>query len=489
MCKKRFMQISGYIVSLILMATCSCPVFSATGIGRSGMESFDTVIPALMSRWDIPGAAVAVMKEGRLIFARGYGYADKSKNELVMPDSLFRIASISKPITATCVMRLVEEGKISLDTKVFPFLDLGIPSDARLNQITVRNFLEHTGGWDRDISGDPIDNMVSIARTMGVSSPPDPTTFVRYMLTQSLDFNPGLRYAYSNAGYIVLGRVIEKISGQSYESYARSVLSELGITELRIGYGLPAERFLKEVQYYTDQSLSPVTSIYDRVPGTVTWSDGGFSIESIDSAGGWVGSAVDLVIFASSFVPSASHPLLAPATISEMIAKPSYAAAESTAWYSKGWGYNAGNIFHDGTQPGQGSLLVRTSDGYVWAILINTRPAPLTDDYFADIDRSLWSAIDGVTDWPASPIPFPISSTQSDCIFRYAEKNYPHYFTSTSVFSNYTSGYYYRYYPDTKDYLATSSTDQHIWVYGPSFVNKLIDVAPASSFFSVAGCQ
>ncbi|SDX25827.1 N-acyl-D-amino-acid deacylase [Nitrosomonas oligotropha] len=134
-----------YIVNLILMATCSCPVFSATGIAHSDMESFDTVIPALMSRWNIPGAAVAVMKEGRLIFARGYGYADKSKNELVMPDSLFRIASISKPITATCVMRLVEQGRISLDTKVFPFLDLGVPSDTRINQITVRNLLEHTG--------------------------------------------------------------------------------------------------------------------------------------------------------------------------------------------------------------------------------------------------------------------------------------------------------------------------------------------------------
>lgn len=218
-----------HILSLILVATCSCPVFSATGIARFGMESFDTVIPTLMSRWNIPGAAVAVMKEGHLIFARGYGYANKSKSELVMPDSLFRIASISKPITATCVMRLVERGKISFDTKVFPFLDLGMPSDTRVNQITVHNLLEHTGGWNRDISGDPIDNMVSIARTMGAPSPPDPTTFVRYMLTQSLDFNPGLRYAYSNAGYIVLGRVIEKISGQSYESYARSVLSELGI--------------------------------------------------------------------------------------------------------------------------------------------------------------------------------------------------------------------------------------------------------------------
>lgn len=482
-------KLSTYIVNLILMATCSFSAFSATGIARSGMESFDTAIPALMSRWNIPGAAVAVMKEGRLIFARGYGYADKSKNELVMPDSLFRIASISKPITATCIMRLVEQGKISLDTKVFPFLDLGVPSDARINQITIRNLLEHTGGWDRGISGDPTDNMVSIARSMGVSSPPDPTTFVRYMLNQSLDFNPGLRYAYSNAGYIVLGRVIEKISGQSYESYARSLLSELGITELRIGHGLPAERFFKEVQYYTDPSLSPVNSIYDRAPGTVPWSDGGFSIESIDAAGGWVGSAVDLVVFASSFVPSASHPLLAQATISEMIARPSYAAAESTTWYSKGWSYNSGNIFHDGTEPGQGSLLVRTSDGYVWAILVNTRPAPLIDDYFADIDRSLWSAIEGVTDWPASSIPFPISGTQSDCIFRYAEKNYSQYFTSASAFSNYTSGYYYRYYPDTKNYLATSSVDQHIWVYGPSFANKLTDVGSASNFLSVAECH
>jgi len=129
-----------------------------TGIPVPGMESFDRFMTNLMARYNIPGAAVAVVKDGRLVFAHGYGLADKENNQLVQPESLFRIASISKPITAVTVLKLVEEGKLDLDAKVFCapggscLLEHLQPLpgrtvlDQRIYNITVRMLLQHSGG-------------------------------------------------------------------------------------------------------------------------------------------------------------------------------------------------------------------------------------------------------------------------------------------------------------------------------------------------------
>jgi N-acyl-D-amino-acid deacylase len=120
-----------------------------TGDAVPGLESYDRIIREIMQKWSIPGAAVAVAKDGRLVYARGFGYADVAAGELVSPDSMFRIASVSKPLTAITVMKLVEQGEIDLDAKAFDYLaDLEPPPgsevDPRLASITVRNLLEHS---------------------------------------------------------------------------------------------------------------------------------------------------------------------------------------------------------------------------------------------------------------------------------------------------------------------------------------------------------
>ncbi len=131
-----------------------------TGTAIPELATIDQRIPALMQKWSIPGGAVAVAKDGKLIFARGYGLADKSRNEPVQPDSLFRIGSVSKTFTSAGILTLVEEGRLSLDDKVFQILSYlqppsGRSMDSRLHDITVRQLLQHTGGWDRMKSGDP----------------------------------------------------------------------------------------------------------------------------------------------------------------------------------------------------------------------------------------------------------------------------------------------------------------------------------------------
>ena len=119
-----------------------------------GMEVFDNHIPVLMEEFHITGDAIAVVKDGRLVLARGYGLADVERGEPVQPDSLFRIAGVSKPITAVAVLKLVEEGRPDLEASAFRILDQfqvpeGSTTDPRIFDVTVRQLLQHSGGWTR----------------------------------------------------------------------------------------------------------------------------------------------------------------------------------------------------------------------------------------------------------------------------------------------------------------------------------------------------
>ena len=192
-----------------------------TGAQVPGMESFDQSVRSLMQKYNIPGGAVAVVRDGKLFYARGFGYADVENKTPVQPDALFRIASVSKPITSAAIMKLVEEGKLGLDDRVAPLIgDLtpapGATVDPRWEQITIRHLLDHTGGWDRNKPNggfDPIDRPLIAAAAVNAPAPASSETLVRYMKGMPLDFNPGEKHAYSNFGYIVLGRVIERLSG------------------------------------------------------------------------------------------------------------------------------------------------------------------------------------------------------------------------------------------------------------------------------------
>src|SRR5829696_1275357 len=96
--------------------------FPITGAAVAGMGSFDLSVRNLMQKYNIPGGAIAVVRDGKLFYARGFGYADVENKTPVQPDALFRIASVSKPITSAAIMKLVEEGKLKLDDRVAPLI-------------------------------------------------------------------------------------------------------------------------------------------------------------------------------------------------------------------------------------------------------------------------------------------------------------------------------------------------------------------------------
>jgi N-acyl-D-amino-acid deacylase len=401
----------------LVFTACKTTAPSLSRESNSAFQSFDKEMEAFMSARKVPGGALAVVKDRRLVYARGYGWADRDAKIPAKADSLFRIASISKPITAVAVLKLVEQGKLNLDAKAFQLLNLqpAVASfhdpEPRLHDITVRQLLQHTGGWDRDKSFDPMFRPERIARETNTKAPADPISVIRYMLSKPLDFDPGQRYAYSNFGYCVLGRLMEKVTGTPYEQFVREkVLARASIKNMHIGASLEGRQAPNEVRYYTsNDTQSP--NVFPAGPRQVPQPYGGFHLEAMDAHGGWIASAVDLARFAAALDDPNHSPLLKPGSFITMYAPPSAPVSRKadgsleSSYYGCGWlvrptSNGTANYWHNGSLPGTNTWLVRRSDGLSWAALFNLRSE---DKALSDgaIDPALHRAANAVEKWPA----------------------------------------------------------------------------------------
>ena len=353
-------------------------------------------------------------KDGRLLLAKGYGLAHVGSGDTVEPDSLFRVASISKPITAIAVLQLVEAGHLYLDERAFQILDdieprRGTSPDPRIGDITVRHLLQHSAGWDRDVSFDPMWRAGTIERELGVPKPVSCRDVIVFMLGRPLDFEPGSRYAYSNFGYCLLGRIIEEKTGMSYEEYVkRSVLEPMGITRMSIGGTLPEDRAEGEVTYYGFPGQRKTRSVLPGTPDLVPWPYGGFHLDMMDAHGGWVASAIDLVRFITSVDGSRGPRVLEPETVALMVEHPGSPLWRNSFYhYGMGWlvrpvGDEA-NWWHDGSLPGTTSLLVRTHHGYAWSVVLNSRPLDWPK-FGLEVDKLMWLAVQRVSRWPSEDL-------------------------------------------------------------------------------------
>jgi N-acyl-D-amino-acid deacylase len=390
-----------------------------TGKADPNLAPFDEMLSAFVAEQKIPGAAVAVARRGKLVYSRGFGYAEVEKRTPVDPAALFRIASISKPITAIAVLQLVEKGILSLDDRAFdkfrgdPEFKAHGKSDPRMATITIRQLLQHTAGWDREVSFEPMFRPNEIAHALKTTPPASQAQIIRYMGGQPLDFSPGERYAYSNFGYCVLGRIIAKVSGQSYEAYVKQhVLKPLGITRMKLGKTLREGRAEGEVCYYEPNSKHGPAVRGPNRGKEVPLPYGTYNLEAMDAHGGWIASAVDLVRLASAFDDPEHCPILKAATIAEMFARPKGLAGHDAkgqpkpAYYGMGWevrpvGSQQGfNAWHAGTLDGTSTILVRRFDGLCWAVLFNTRNGGGKKEPVTLIDPLMHVAADKVQNWP-----------------------------------------------------------------------------------------
>ena len=374
------------------------------------METFDRLIPAFMEKHDIPGSALAIVRDGRLVFARGYGLADIENEEPVQPDSLFRIASISKPITAVAILTLVEDGELDLDEKAFEILSSyqgppGTTRDPRIDDVTVRQLLHHSGGWDRQAAGfDAMWIPSRVENETGAEKPVICRDVISFMLGQPLDFDPGTRYAYSNLGYCILGRIIEEKSGQPYEMYVKEhVLDKLGIADMQIGGSLVKDRTEGEVRYYEHRRMGLARSVFPEGPDRVPWSYGGYHVAGRDSLGGWIASAVDLVRLVSGLDGSKPPSPLASTTVELMLSRPQPALRDTDYYYGLGWSVRPIRDdlrwWHGGTHPAVMSQVFRNHDGVTWAILFNSKPEN-SSEINSERAQLMRDGLRAVTTWP-----------------------------------------------------------------------------------------
>ncbi|MBI5831605.1 MAG: beta-lactamase family protein [Armatimonadetes bacterium] len=386
--------------TFMLLALAGTP----SGQAVPGLEVYDDYFQALVGDDTKLAVQVAVGRGGRVIYSRGFGWAEPGVP--LSPDGLFRIASISKPVTSAAVMQLVDQGRLSLDDNIVDRLALS-PKDERWRAITLRHLLQHRGGFDRDKSGDPMFKSRQIAADLALPPPADGAAILRWMVSQPLDYTPGERYAYSNFGYMLLGMVIEKVTGVSYEAYCQEhIWRAVGSTRPRLGRSLLAGRAPGEV--LLDGAEPPRASVFGAEAELVPTPYGTFYFEPMAAHGGWLASAADLVRFAQAFDDAAHSPLLRPASIAATFARPD--AGTDPVWYGLGWsvrdcGQGRLNTWHTGGIPGTSTLLVRRWDGLDWAVLFNRRSDANGKDYAGIADGAMHELAAKVKTWPADRQP------------------------------------------------------------------------------------
>ena len=340
-------------------------------------ETIENVLRDFYNKYSLPGGiSMAISYREKLVYAGAIGYADKEHKIPLTPEHRMRIASLSKPITSIAVMKLTEEKKLKLNDEVFGDTGIfgseyGLPKyEDNPVKITVKQLLEHTaGGWGNSKK----DPMFSIRNVTG-------DEFIRTVIKEySLENSPGTKYDYSNFGYCILGRVIEKKSGMKYEDYVKKhILIPCGIDGMRIGGNTSAS---DEVEYIGDNWENPYF----------------YSPTHMDSHGGWIANSVELLKLLARIDGFSNVPDILESRTIETMTTPS----EQNNGYALGWCVsNNNNWWHTGSLPGNSSEMTRSAEGFNWVILVNSRKfsAP---EYFGDMDKLFWTIKAKIQTWSA----------------------------------------------------------------------------------------
>lgn len=373
--KKRAYLFTIGLLAIVSLVSCSKskgdsdPDPDPVGPGTQvAIPAIDNAVTAFMTTYQIPGVSIAITKNGKLVYLKSYGKMSATDNTPVTDNSLYRIASVSKPITAVGIMKLLEANKLTLDSKVFgtgSILGNDYPTTqlANLTDITVRHLLHHTVGvWGND-ANDPMFK--------------NPAMNHEQLIKWTLDNYPATTgrgtYRYSNFGYCLLGRIIEKLSGKTYEQFIKDeVLTPCGISNMSIAGNTLSDRKPNEVIYTGQSGYSPYS----------------YNIPRMDSHGGWIASAKDLAKFMIRVDGFNNKPdILQPATVTAMTTR-----SVPSSNYAAGWGVNnANHWWHTGSLPGTASEIIRANSGFNWVILCNSRS--YSSGFDGALDGLLWPAV------------------------------------------------------------------------------------------------
>lgn len=328
----------------------------------NSFSNLDNALLAKMNQYNIPSISVAVIRNERLVYVKAYGKSDIEANINATTNDLYRIASVSKPLTVIAILKLVQDGLINLDQRVFGSgsilgNDFGtFPVGSNKDLITVRHLIEHKSGW-ANIPDDPMFRSNNITQAALITD---------LVVNRALVSTPGSTINYSNFGYCVLGRIIEKISGTSYENYVRNnILTPIGITTMKIGGSTLAERSLNEVKYYQSE-FSPYL----------------LNIPRLDAAGGWIASSTDL----AKFIVRVDRNNMKQDIIPTNLLNQFY------------FGFT--NWFHYGSLSGTSAILNRMDNNISFVLLANTRTHNDHNLILNDLNTTLQTQLNTITSWP-----------------------------------------------------------------------------------------
>src|SRR5881398_656570 len=221
----------------------------APELTKSDFETFlDALIPSQLQDRNIAGAVVSVVKDGQVLFQKGYGYADVEEKKPVLPDqTLFRPGLVSKLFTATAVMQLVEQGKLDLDRDVNDYLDFALPKTYP-EPVTLRQLLTHTGGFEETL------------KNLFVAHESDIKPLRTYLVNEmpARIFLPGKIPSYSNYGFTLAGYIVERASGEKFERYVENhILKPLGMNNSTFDQPLPRQLAPQMSKGYLSASKKP----------------------------------------------------------------------------------------------------------------------------------------------------------------------------------------------------------------------------------------
>ncbi len=324
---------------------------------KKGDPVIDNKVYQLMHTYSIPGVSVSVSQDDDMIYSYGYGFANVSTRELVTPNHLFRLASISKQFTTICIMKLYEEGKLSLDDNVFGtggILDAEFPGvTGNKAEVTVRQFLNHTSGWKSDPYDPQFD---SPYKSWSLDEQ------IEDMLKTERRFSGDTNHSYYNLGFSILGKVIEKVTGKTYEEYLQEVMATAGVTDVHAGKDFAGRRS-NECVYYSQGG----TNGY------------GNNMPAIAAAGGVIASATEMMKLIAKVDGKGADDILQKATIDEMYTPLSYADnSGNLRYYALGWrvGHRLypGAHYHSGNLAGTATIWCGdANNGLNAVVLMNSR--------------------------------------------------------------------------------------------------------------------
>jgi len=336
------------------------------------LAPMDAAIDSFRTVWNLKGLSFAVMRNDSLLYAKGYGYADAENGEPMTPGTTLRLASVSKLLTAIAIMKLSEEGHFSLQSPVFgPFGVLkgydDVIVDERHFLITVEHLLRHQGGlyYGRN---DPMFTTPAHMRSLGISTPPTQDQIARLLLSRRMEFEPGTYQQYSNFGYMLLGMIVEQVSGKPYAQYMQEDIFEpSGCFGFTIAGNYQADRHPGESRYY----LQPDADLVPEYNGSGRYVNrcyGGSDIKTLGGAGAWTGSAPELArIVACIDNRGPIKDILS----EESILRMSLQDGEET--YPLGWmDSRDGVLSRTGTLSGTSALIRLYPDGECWIMISNT---------------------------------------------------------------------------------------------------------------------